>query len=76
EIVLHQQVVGFVIETPLADDEIGTGVLDPVPMLSEAHGHIAGADLHLDHVQELFPLILSQLLVLFNTLDVQLVLCL
>jgi hypothetical protein len=27
--VLHQQVVRFVVETPLADDEVCTGVLDP-----------------------------------------------
>lgn len=31
-------------------------------------------DPHFDHVQELFPLILSQLLVLFHALDIQLVL--
>jgi hypothetical protein len=32
------------------------------------------SDPHLDHVQELFPLILSQLLVLFHAFDIQLVL--
>jgi hypothetical protein len=31
-------------------------------------------DQHLDHIQELFPLILSQLLVLFHAFDIQLVL--
>lgn len=29
QIVLHQKVVRLVVETPLADDEVGSGVLDP-----------------------------------------------
>jgi hypothetical protein len=35
---------------------------------------MSASDPHLDHVQELFPLILSQLLVLFHAFDIQLVL--
>jgi hypothetical protein len=29
EVVLHQKMVGLVVESPLADDKIGSGVLDP-----------------------------------------------
>lgn len=79
QVILHQQVVGFVVETPLADDKVGTGVLDPKSASQvslQSAERDSREDVHLDHVQELFPLILSQLLVLFHTLDIQLVLCL
>lgn len=32
EIILHQEVVGFVVEAPLADDKVSTSVLDPESM--------------------------------------------
>ena len=29
KVVLHQQMVGLIVETPLTDDQVGTSVLDP-----------------------------------------------
>lgn len=57
QVVLQQQVVGLVVEAPLADDEVGAGVLDA-----------------LDHLGEGVALVGLQLLELFNSRNVELVL--
>jgi hypothetical protein len=83
KVVLHQQVIGLVVETPLTDDQVGTSVLDPRKRQTVAFASVtcrlyepvpAFCDSHLDHVQELFSLVLSELLVLLHALDIQLVL--
>lgn len=35
QVILHQQVVGLVVESPLADDEVGSRILDPLDHLLE-----------------------------------------
>jgi len=62
-------VVGLVVKAPLADDEVGAGVLDP-----ELSALITGVYPLLDHVQELLLLVHLELLVLLDTLNVELVL--
>ena len=35
QVILHEQMVGFIVETPLTDDHVGTGVLDTLDHLLE-----------------------------------------
>jgi len=54
---LHEEMVGFIVKAPLANNKVGTRILHA-----------------LDHVSELFLFVLLQLLELFHTGDVELVL--
>merc|ERR1712166_266678 len=38
KVVLHEEMVSFIIETPLAEDDVGSGVLDGLDHLGEVVG--------------------------------------